>query len=333
VVRGHHRGGLSGGACSPAAKQKSKAKPQKKQKNRKKSRWKAYPPHPRSRLHRPKSSPASLKPQQTQAQYEADKTALATAETETSGDTLAAELWEIVQSVVHGYCGGCKVIAGEFQEDNGVNHENYIKSYSNKIVALAHGKCTTRGCKPEIWGLHDYHDVVHETQQAASEFAKQVVTQRLSKKFGPRTENGDASGESGSGIGSIALGGSMVAFEESITGSEREGNNTNGKWIVVVRNLRTGKVVHRVPTGTLVPPNPMDVGAGPTTALVVKGDSAVAWITEVSITEGSYQVHALDKTGSRLVASGADIKPYALQLKGSRLYWKQGDQVQSTILS
>jgi sugar lactone lactonase YvrE len=91
---------------------------------------------------------------------------------------LAAELWKTAQSVVHQYCGGCKVIAGEFQEDNGISHENYIKTYKNEIVKLTRG-CTTNRCKPAVWGLHDYHDVVHETQHAAHEFKDHIVTQQL----------------------------------------------------------------------------------------------------------------------------------------------------------
>jgi sugar lactone lactonase YvrE len=92
----------------------------------------------------------------------------------------AAELWKTAQSVVHSYCGNCIVVAGEFQEDNGINHENYIRAYKNEIIKLTRGKCTTRQCKPEAWGLHDYHDIVHETKHAVNEFTKRIVTQQLS---------------------------------------------------------------------------------------------------------------------------------------------------------
>jgi hypothetical protein len=50
--------------------------------------------------------------------------------------------------------------------------------------------------------------------------------------------------------------------------------------VVVVRNLRTGKVIRRVPTGTLVPPQPSVVGVGPAVSIVAKPDGAVAWIAE-----------------------------------------------------
>jgi hypothetical protein len=91
---------------------------------------------------------------------------------------LAAELWKTAQSVIHDYCSGCKVIAGEFQEDNGINHENYIKNYKKEIIKLTRN-CTTQHCEPAVWGLHDYHDVVHETQRAADEFIKHIITQQL----------------------------------------------------------------------------------------------------------------------------------------------------------
>ncbi len=158
-----------------------------------------------------------------------------------------------------------------------------------------------------------------------------VHERRLSYKLGgPSMETGDASGESSSGIDSITLDGSMAAYEEEITGSGRYGENAHGKWIVWVRDLRTGKVIHKVPTGTPASPSPNFVGIGETTALVVKSDGGVAWIVQSS--EGGYQVHALDKTGSRLLATGGNIEPYTLGLHGSHLYWKQSGQVQSTVL-
>jgi hypothetical protein len=140
----------------------------------------------------------------------------------------------------------------------------------------------------------------------------------------PMESYGSPEGGGGSGIGNLALNGAMVAFEESLTSSAGVGEREsvgNNEWRVVVRNLRTGKVVHRVPTGTYSPPSPKIVGIGPTTAIVVKSDGAVAWIAQDGV--GNYEVHALDKTGSRLLASGENVKPYVLGLKGSTLYWEQ----------
>lgn len=72
---------------------------------------------------------------------------------------------------------------------------------------------------------------------------------------------------------------------------------------MVVRDLRTGKVLHRESTGT-PSASSKDIGVGATVAIVVKSDGAVAWI---NVDELSYQAHAVDKTGSRLLASGSDI--------------------------
>jgi hypothetical protein len=45
------------------------------------------------------------------------------------------------------------------------------------------------------------------------------------------------------------------------------------------------------------------------------------------------EVHAVDTTGSRLLASGTDIGSKSLALAGSTLYWTQGDTPMSTTLN
>jgi hypothetical protein len=115
------------------------------------------------------------------------------------------------------------------------------------------------------------------------------------------------------------LDGPLVAYEE---GGGGEVTNT---YLVVVRNLRTGRVIRKLPTGTPVTPKPSWVGIGLTTAIVVKSDGAVAWIVETGFPT-EYQVHAVDKSGSRVLASGADIGPSSLALAGNTLYWTQGGQ-------
>jgi hypothetical protein len=94
---------------------------------------------------------------------------------------------------------------------------------------------------------------------------------------------------------------------------------------VVVLDLRSGRVLHRVPTGVTNPPaHARFVGAGPTVAIVVKGDGSVAWIVYTDQHASEYQVHALDKNGERVLATGSDIAPGSLALAGSTLYWTQG---------
>jgi hypothetical protein len=73
-------------------------------------------------------------------------------------------------------------------------------------------------------------------------------------------------------------------------------------------------------------------GIGPITSLVVKPDAAVAWIVNTDEENGGYQVHAADKTGPRVLATGADIAPGSLALAGSTLYWTQGGRPFSGVL-
>jgi hypothetical protein len=130
------------------------------------------------------------------------------------------------------------------------------------------------------------------------------------------------------------LSGSVVAFEESNTTSLFEGGETTNlvSYIrydeyIVVRNLRNGRVLHRLATGTGNSPLERkrgDVGIGGATRIVVKGDGAVAWIVAVSGLVTEYQVHAVDSTGSHVLATGPSIEPKSLRLTGSVLHWTQG---------
>jgi hypothetical protein len=127
------------------------------------------------------------------------------------------------------------------------------------------------------------------------------------------------------GVSNEVLVGSIVAYGKSFVQSEPGSTS----YLVIVRDLRNGRVLHDVPTGTSNPPYPTLVGDGPTTAIVVKSDGAVAWIVENLL---KYEVHALDKTGNRVLASGSDIEPHSLALAGSTLYWMQGGKPMSAVL-
>lgn len=149
----------------------------------------------------------------------------------------------------------------------------------------------------------------------------------------PASGEGSAGGESGGGIQHETLDGEMVAYEDFVEGCGLNQSQCSGRFLVVVRDLRTGKTLHKVPTGMLATPNPNFVGVGSTTEIVVKADGAVAWITEAPLQEGLYQVHALDKTGSRMLASGRGINADSLALGGSELSWSQDGKRMSTPLS
>ena len=103
--------------------------------------------------------------------------------------------------------------------------------------------------------------------------------------------------------------------------------------MIVVRDLRTGRVLREVPTGTAVKPEPPTEGLGTVVGLVVKSDGSAAWMIATNAEEGSYQVHVVDKAGSRTLAIGGDIAPGSLALAGSTLYWTQDRQPQSATLN
>lgn len=152
---------------------------------------------------------------------------------------------------------------------------------------------------------------------------------RLSYLLGPPAE---FSPGGGGGIEREALGGTMVAYEESLL-SGGLGIEPTGRFLVIVRNLRTGRVVHRVPTGTSAIPTPRYVGLGSAVAIVVKNDGSVAWIVETGYPIAEYQVHAVDKSGGRVLASGTNIDSHSLALAGGTLYWTQGGKPFSTTLN
>jgi len=137
-----------------------------------------------------------------------------------------------------------------------------------------------------------------------------------------------------SGCGGVTLetlAGTMVAYEELFSGGRQL------SYTVFVLDLRTGRLLHQVPTGVLAKPLPLHVGSGPAANIVVKSDGAVAWIAEneeLSAKEVTYyELHALDKTGSRVLASGPNIDTSSLKLTGSTLHWKQGGKRASAVLN
>jgi hypothetical protein len=139
----------------------------------------------------------------------------------------------------------------------------------------------------------------------------------------------ETSSSSTSGIDRETLAGAIVAYESG------SGSQHYVSWLIVVRDLSNGRVLHDVPTGTPAHPEPpsteagvtrQDVGIGPATAVAVKSDGAVAWIAQVAVGGGlpyQYQVHALDSSGDRVLAQGAEVGQSSLALVGSTLYWSE----------
>lgn len=146
--------------------------------------------------------------------------------------------------------------------------------------------------------------------------------------------------------GTVALGGVMVAFTDNVVPSNKYGDCYCGEWHVVVRNLLTGRVLRRVPTGgskltrgtsTYTGPEPGDyVGVGPALDVMVENNGSVAWIVYNVRGVGmprQYEVHVADHLGSHVVASSPDISPHSLALVGNTLYWTQGGKPFSATLN
>jgi hypothetical protein len=138
----------------------------------------------------------------------------------------------------------------------------------------------------------------------------------------------------------FALAGPIVAYADvSISGSSEPGAKTEEtrNLLLVVRDLRNGRILHRVTTNQEGERSPFVFTANrPTGTFVIKRDGAVAW-TDKAATAGAsgvpnYEVHALDKSGTRLLAVGADIDPKSLALAGSTLYWTQSGKPMSATL-
>jgi hypothetical protein len=138
-------------------------------------------------------------------------------------------------------------------------------------------------------------------------------------------------------ISNLTLDGSVIAFEEASSRCDRyevaREEECPEEWHVIVRDLGTERVLHRVPTGASPPTHPEFVGDGPTAAIVVKSDGAVAWVLDTGQAQARYQVHALDKTGERVLAVGSNIDPHSLSLTGSTLHWMQGNKPYSATLN
>jgi len=159
-----------------------------------------------------------------------------------------------------------------------------------------------------------------------------------------------SSSNSSAGVEHETLAGPIVAYEEYYSAGPRSGS---AEWHVVVRDLRTGRVLHRVPTGAPLEPKPGYVGVGNVVSIVVKSDGAVAWLADDYERSGTahgteyIDVYAVDKSGTRLLAAGTEIDPSSLALSvggsnigqgsrtapGSTLYWTQGGQPMSASLN
>jgi hypothetical protein len=146
------------------------------------------------------------------------------------------------------------------------------------------------------------------------------------------------------GVEHEVLAGPFVAYEESLF------TLNEALQYVIVKDLRSGRVLHKVPTGSVLPQNGefSSVGVGNVVAMVMNSDGATAWIADDearSVGRGAaevpfFDVESVGRQGSRLLASGTDVDPASLALavdaggvgearrnvRASKVYWSQGGQ-------
>lgn len=124
------------------------------------------------------------------------------------------------------------------------------------------------------------------------------------------------SSSGGGGTEQEHLAGTVVAYEQALVNAAREPSEAGtAVHLVVVRNLLTGRLLHKVPTG----PSTDLSGSGPVDVMVLKRDGAVAWLTGGAAERE--ELHVLDKSGLRVVAYGPGIGVRSLRIRGSTLSW------------
>lgn len=114
-----------------------------------------------------------------------------------------------------------------------------------------------------------HHVVVADAQAEVYEAEGRFVREMFARAYasghayalGPKTEC-IGSGGCG-GVENAVLGGSFVAYEKFVVASEPFVGETSSYWHVIVRNLRTGHVVHRAnSTGSYVQDSPQERRGG-----------------------------------------------------------------------
>jgi hypothetical protein len=164
-------------------------------------------------------------------------------------------------------------------------------------------------------------------------YAGCTYARRKSYELGP---DGASVPDASAGSYAYALAGPVVAYADTETRGYVDANRINSDH-VVVRDLLNGHVLHDLPTG-IPRAGAHEEGIGSATAIVVRNDGAVAWIVQVLERTASlglrsnYEVRALDRTGSHVLAISTEIDPSSLRLRGTTLFWVQHSEPMSGTL-
>ncbi|HEY3829983.1 MAG TPA: hypothetical protein VGL57_12375 [Solirubrobacteraceae bacterium] len=127
-----------------------------------------------------------------------------------------------------------------------------------------------------------------------------------------------------------ALTGPVVAVERF--------KNSARNQLIVVSDLRTGRIIRKVHTGGPPHIGPCFICDGVAVTLALKEDGSLAWMIEDGRFNILTELHAVDRTGSRILASGqtdegTGIGLKSLVLNGSTLRWTQGGKPFSATLN
>jgi hypothetical protein len=146
------------------------------------------------------------------------------------------------------------------------------------------------------------------------------------------------------GVTHMVLARETVAYESFSTASYNI-ERTEGivRDYVVTRNLSSGRVVHRVPTGAALEESAQHIGVGSVVSIVVKPDGSAAWIAadggrtvqaekELGRRVTYYDVYEVDASGEHELASGTEIAPQSLTCTGSIVHWRAGGMTHAAIL-
>jgi hypothetical protein len=159
-------------------------------------------------------------------------------------------------------------------------------------------------------------DAQAEVYEVEREFFACAYRDGRAYALGPKSE-GTPEGGGGVAPETVTLTSAVVAYEEF--GVRTEGPSY---WRVIVRALRSGRVLHRLPSM-----------GGFVWSLVVKSDGSAAWIVNAGGQPPEYSVGSASKTGTSTLASGVGIAPSSLALAGSTLYWTQAGKPISAVLN
>jgi hypothetical protein len=101
---------------------------------------------------------------------------------------------------------------------------------------------------------------------------------------------------------------------------------------VALFDLRSGA---RIATAAATTPERRAESFLTVASMVVDVKGTLAWIGQrsaIGVTTPTFEVHALNASGNRLLASGAQIAPKSLRLHGETLTWQAGGQTRSATL-